>query len=207
MRIYFVSPTHYDSNGGLHKTTRYWTSGITLPYLKAITPKGHDVQLVDELMHDVDLEHECDVVGITAMTHQAIRAYEVADRFRERQVPVVLGGIHPTVLPEEALRHATDPEAIDTRALVQRAFARHLMSVPPFRPREAERLARASVEPAPDGVFDPRTPGELADGWALVAAACGQQGNREGRRAAVERGLACGARDNRELRRAQEGLR
>ena len=38
MRIYFVSPTHYDANGGLHKTTRYWTSAVTLPYLKAITP-------------------------------------------------------------------------------------------------------------------------------------------------------------------------
>ena len=45
MRIYFVSPTHYDADGTLHKTTRYWTSGITLPYLKAITPPGHDVHV------------------------------------------------------------------------------------------------------------------------------------------------------------------
>ena len=50
--------------------------------------------------------NEYDLVGITAMTHQATRAYEIADRFRAEGVPVVMGGIHPTVLPEEALTHA-----------------------------------------------------------------------------------------------------
>ena len=53
MRLLLVSPTHYDRDGALHKTTRYWTSGTTLPYLKAITPPGWDVELVDELFHDV----------------------------------------------------------------------------------------------------------------------------------------------------------
>ena len=53
MRIYFVSPTHYDGGGGLHKTTRYWTSAITLPYLKALTPSPHQVDFTDELMSDL----------------------------------------------------------------------------------------------------------------------------------------------------------
>jgi len=43
MRIYLVSPTHYNLDGSLHKTTRYWTSATTLPYLKAITPPEHEV--------------------------------------------------------------------------------------------------------------------------------------------------------------------
>ena len=106
MRIYFVSPTHYDSNGGLHKTTRYWTSGITLPYLKAITPPGHDVRMVDELMQDVDLDHECDVVGITAMGPQIARAYDLAREFRARGRRVVLGGTWVTLTAEESLKHA-----------------------------------------------------------------------------------------------------
>jgi hypothetical protein len=43
MRIYLISPTHYLRDGSFHKTTRYWTNAITLPYLKALTPSPHQV--------------------------------------------------------------------------------------------------------------------------------------------------------------------
>jgi hypothetical protein len=52
MRIYLVSPTHYGADGRLHKTTRYWTSGTTLPHLKSLTPREHEVAMVDELFYD-----------------------------------------------------------------------------------------------------------------------------------------------------------
>ena len=106
MRILLISPTHYNADGTLHKTTRYWTSGITLPYLKALTPPGHDVQMVDELFHDVDLEFDGDVVGITAMGPQIGRAYALADHFRARGLRVVLGGTWVTLTAEASLRHA-----------------------------------------------------------------------------------------------------
>jgi radical SAM superfamily enzyme YgiQ (UPF0313 family) len=106
MRIQLISPSHYNSDGTLHKTTRYWTSGITLPYLKALTPPGHDVSIVDELFHDVDLDGDYDLVGITAMGPQIKRAYELAARFRARGVRVVLGGTWVTLTVEESLRHA-----------------------------------------------------------------------------------------------------
>ena len=106
MRIHFVSPTHYNSDRTLHKTTRYWTSALTLPYLKAITPPGHDVTFVDELMHDLDLDVECDVVGITAMGPQIARAYDLAREFRARGRRVVLGGTWVTLNVDESLEHA-----------------------------------------------------------------------------------------------------
>ena len=109
MRIHLISPTHYLRDGSLHKTTRYWTSGITLPYLKALTPPGHEVDFTDELMRDLDEERvarEADVVGITAMGPQIRRAYDLADRFRARGKKVVLGGTWVTLVPEESLRHA-----------------------------------------------------------------------------------------------------
>ena len=105
MRIYFVSPTHYNADGGLHKTTRYWTSALTLPYLKALTPSQHEVSFVDELMQDVDLDHECDIVGITAMGPQIARAYDLAREFRARGRRVVLGGTWVTLTAEESLKH------------------------------------------------------------------------------------------------------
>ena len=106
MRIYLVSPTHYNADRTLHRTTRYWTSALTLPYLKALTPPEHEVAFVDELMHDVDLERECDVVGITAMGPQIARAYDLAAAFRARGRKVVLGGTWVTLTAEESLRHA-----------------------------------------------------------------------------------------------------
>ncbi len=109
MRIQLISPTHYLRDGSLHKTTRYWTSGITLPYLKALTPPPHQVTFTDELMADLDLERverEADVVGLTAMGPQIRRAYDLADHFRARGKQVVLGGTWVSLVPEESLRHA-----------------------------------------------------------------------------------------------------
>lgn len=106
MRLLLVSPTHYDRAGGLHKTTRYWTSGTTLPYLKKLTPPGWEVTMVDELFGDVPTDRPFDVVGITAMGPQIRRAYDLADRFREAGSKVVLGGTWVTLAAEQSLVHA-----------------------------------------------------------------------------------------------------
>jgi radical SAM superfamily enzyme YgiQ (UPF0313 family) len=109
MRIHLISPTHYLPDGGLHKTTRYWTSGTTLPYLKALTPAPHAVSFTDELMQDLDVDRvmrEADVVGLTAMGPQIRRAYDLADRFRAAGKKVVLGGTWVTLTPEASLQHA-----------------------------------------------------------------------------------------------------
>lgn len=79
---------------------------LALQQVAALTPSAWHITLVDELHDQVPFGGSFDLVGITAMTHQATRAYLLADRFREQGVPVVLGGIHPTVMPEEAATHA-----------------------------------------------------------------------------------------------------
>jgi radical SAM superfamily enzyme YgiQ (UPF0313 family) len=105
MRIYLISPTHYRPDGLLVKSDHYWTSALTLPYLKALTPPHHDVRFVDEIMGDVDLTADCDVVGITAMGPQIRRGYELADWYRSRGVKVVMGGQWVTLNPDQALEH------------------------------------------------------------------------------------------------------
>ncbi|MEW6490171.1 MAG: radical SAM protein [Thermodesulfobacteriota bacterium] len=79
---------------------------LSLPTVAGLTPPGVDVRIVDEKVDEIPWEARPDLVGITAMTPLAPRAYEIADRFRAAGVPVVLGGMHPSVLPEEALGHA-----------------------------------------------------------------------------------------------------
>ena len=77
-----------------------------MPYLAALVPPGWEVAHIDEEVSPVDFDLQVDLVGITFHTPSALHAYGVADRFRSRGVPVVLGGPHATLLPEEAAGHA-----------------------------------------------------------------------------------------------------
>ncbi len=78
---------------------------MALPLLAALTPPGVEVRLIDEAVEDVDPELDVDLVGLSAMTPNAPRAYALADHFRCRGIQVIMGGVHPSTLPEEALEH------------------------------------------------------------------------------------------------------
>jgi len=79
---------------------------VNLPLLAALTPPGHIITLVEEAVATDDSNQDVDLVGITVLTEYALRAYQIADTYRQKGVKVVMGGIHPTVLPDEALEHA-----------------------------------------------------------------------------------------------------
>jgi radical SAM superfamily enzyme YgiQ (UPF0313 family) len=105
MKIYLISPTHYTPDGNLVKSVHYWTSAITLPYLKALTPPEHQVTFSDEIMQDVDVNSDADLIGITAMGPQIARAYDLGDYFRSRGKKVVMGGSWVSLNPQQALAH------------------------------------------------------------------------------------------------------
>jgi radical SAM superfamily enzyme YgiQ (UPF0313 family) len=71
----------------------------------ALTPPDWQVTIVDEKVEKLDLNQEADLVGITAMTTTVGRGYEIADHFRRRGIKVVMGGMHVSCLPDEALQH------------------------------------------------------------------------------------------------------
>ncbi len=71
-----------------------------------LSPETDDVRVQDEHVQELDLDGEPDLVGIEVYVTSARRAYALADEYRARGVRVVLGGLHVTSLPEEALRHA-----------------------------------------------------------------------------------------------------
>jgi radical SAM superfamily enzyme YgiQ (UPF0313 family) len=79
---------------------------VNLPLLAALTPPGHTVTIVEEAFAPDDINQEVDLVGITVLTELALRAYRIADTYRRKAVKVVMGGIHPTVVPDEALEHS-----------------------------------------------------------------------------------------------------
>ena len=81
---------------------------LTLTTLAALGADQPDIEfrLVDESIDRVPLDEPADLVAISVLTGTAPRAYALADHFRRRGIPVVLGGIHVSILPDEAARHA-----------------------------------------------------------------------------------------------------
>ncbi len=82
---------------------------LGLGILAALTPRSDEVVYTDDLVRPFDIERDVkdvDLVGISVDSKTARRSYDIADAYRRRGVKVVLGGIHPTALPEEALGHA-----------------------------------------------------------------------------------------------------
>ena len=75
---------------------------IGLAYVAALTPPDWNVKIVDESVQRPSFE-PADLVGITAFTCNAPRAYEVSETYRQQGVPTVMGGVHASVLPEEAM--------------------------------------------------------------------------------------------------------
>src|ERR1700733_9386590 len=71
----------------------------------AIPRDRYEVVLTDENIESVDFDLKADLVGISAMTSYVNRGYEIADQFRRQGVPVAMGGVHPSFMPQEALRH------------------------------------------------------------------------------------------------------
>jgi radical SAM superfamily enzyme YgiQ (UPF0313 family) len=109
MRIALVSPKGplYRHRGGIfRKSLRY--APLTLTTLASLVPSELDasITIVDEGIEDVPADLEADLVGLTVITGTAPRAYELAARFRARRVPVVLGGPHVTLIPDDAQPHA-----------------------------------------------------------------------------------------------------
>lgn len=116
--------------------------------LAAYTPQDVELRVINENVEPIDFADIPDLVGITTMTATAARSYEIADIYRELGVTVVLGGIHASMLPEEALEHA-DSVVVGEAEMVWPGI---------LADADAGRLERVY---RPEGLFDfkrPRVP-------------------------------------------------
>src|SRR4051812_34585346 len=109
MKIQLLSPAgeiHRNRSGIFKRSLRY--APLTLTTLAALVPEELNAEIIiqDEGVEPLDLDFSADLVGITAITGTALRAYRISDELRARGHTVVLGGVHPTLLPYEAAAHA-----------------------------------------------------------------------------------------------------
>jgi radical SAM superfamily enzyme YgiQ (UPF0313 family) len=77
---------------------------LSMAVLAGLTPPEVEVRFYDDRMEDISFDEPTDLVAISVETFTALRAYKIARAFRARGVPVVLGGYHVTLLPDEAAR-------------------------------------------------------------------------------------------------------
>lgn len=88
------------------RSHRRMAAPLSLPILAGLTPSDIEIEIIDEYIEPIDFDDKVDLVGITFMTYIAPRAYKIATEFRKRGIPVILGGIHVSMLPDEALQYA-----------------------------------------------------------------------------------------------------
>ncbi|MFH0753143.1 MAG: radical SAM protein [Candidatus Omnitrophota bacterium] len=105
MRITLIRP-----NIGYKDNKPYFDTGamepLTIAVLAGLTPLEHEIVFYDDRIEPVALEEQTDLVAITVESYTAKRSYQLADHYRQRGIPVVLGGYHPTLAPQEAAAHA-----------------------------------------------------------------------------------------------------
>lgn len=123
-----TSPLHRVKPGERPRGSRFLRfSMLSSLYVAAAMPPGVQTRLIDEDVRPVDFDTDADLIGITFMTYNAPRAYAIADRFRTgKGKPVIMGGYHPTFLPEEAIQHADAVcigDAEDTVPCIMQDFA------------------------------------------------------------------------------------
>lgn len=152
MKIAFVKP-----NIGRMEHSLYVDEGrmepLQIGVLAALTPPHVEVVLYDDRMEDIPYDEPADLVAITVETYTARRAYEIAAEFRARGVPVILGGVHVTLIPDEARAHADsimlgDAETIWAEIVADAAGGRlkPVYRAPPGVPQSGVRTRRDIFE-------------------------------------------------------------
>ncbi len=106
MKVVLIAPAVVDEKRRGMQGRAFQLPPFSLAAVAAVTPPDVQLEIVDEAIEPINYDCEADLVGITVLTRFAPHAYEIADRFRHRGVRVVLGGLHPSALPEEAILHA-----------------------------------------------------------------------------------------------------
>jgi len=98
--LILINPWNQYTKSGLYNTNAM-SPPLSLGIIAALTPDNWDVEIIDENFEKFKYK-EADLLGITAMTANINRAYEIAGIYKEKNTPTVIGGIHASMLPEEA---------------------------------------------------------------------------------------------------------
>ncbi len=106
-KLMLIQPAIKHQSKGSAKSKVWGMPPLALAYVAAYTPGNWDIRIIDELIEEIPYDDNPDLVGISvSFTTSAPRAYQIAEEFRKKGIPVILGGIHVSMIPDEALNYA-----------------------------------------------------------------------------------------------------
>ena len=147
-KLLLINPVGRKSGTLLSKFSTF--PPLSLAYVAAVTPSNWEVKIADENFDKFEFE-AADLVGITAFTGNITRAYEIAQMYRNRKTEVIMGGIHVSMLPDEALQYANAVVVGEVEGIWDRVisdFDNNRLSHKYFGPRID--LARFEIRPRRD---------------------------------------------------------
>ena len=102
LKLLLINPSNTHKGLGNIRATAF--PPLNLPYLAAVTPQHYQIEVLDENIEPFEFR-KADIVGITAYTATVNRAYAIAQVYCKQGIPTIMGGIHVSMMPEEALRY------------------------------------------------------------------------------------------------------
>ncbi len=117
MQVTFIKPTLGCLGDGERFVDEARMEPLSLGVLAGLTPPGVDCRLVDDRIDEIDYDEPTDLVAINIESFTARRAYEIATEYRARRIPVVMGGMHATLIPDEVAEHADSVYTGDAESL------------------------------------------------------------------------------------------
>ena len=148
MRVLLISPGR-DADYAERIGFAFKLPPLGLATVAALTKPEIDVKILDEHVEKINYDDGADLVGISVMTAVAPRAYRIAERFRSRGAKIVMGGPHPSVLPEEALQHC---DAV----VVGEAEGSWQQLIEDFQANRLQKIYRNAEPPSLVGLPEPR---------------------------------------------------
>ena len=101
-KLLLINPSNVHKGLGNLRSTAW--PPLNLPYIAALTPDHYEIEVIDENIMPFEFK-EADIVGITSYTSQVNRGYQIAKMYREKGIKTIMGGIHVSMMPEEALKY------------------------------------------------------------------------------------------------------
>lgn len=105
MKVTFILPAVGRKKGCVYVRT-WQMEPLAIAMLSALTPAGIEKRFFDDRLEEIDYDEPTDMVALSVETYTARRAYQISDRYRKKGIPVVMGGFHPTLAPDDTLEHA-----------------------------------------------------------------------------------------------------
>jgi radical SAM superfamily enzyme YgiQ (UPF0313 family) len=102
LKLLLINPSNIHKGLGNIRSTAW--PPLNLPYLASLTPDRYEIEVIDENIKPFEYK-KADIVGITSYTSQVNRGYEIAQMYREKGIKTIMGGIHVSMMPEEALHY------------------------------------------------------------------------------------------------------